>query len=164
MAKKMSLYGSKGPKSCDIGRGTKIINIFYAKTQNTFCLLQNDMGEWVEGHKMEELVNSYFQPLFIDASFVGQMDFLEQVWGKVTGFMNIELSKHCTAAQVFSTPQQMHHTKAPNSNGMPPIFFPKYWHIGGQSITEIVLRLLNSGKVPNDLNHTFITMIPRKKL
>lgn len=32
-----------------------------------------------------------------------------------------------------------------------------------QLVTEIVLTVLNASEVPNDLNHNFITMIPKKK-
>lgn len=58
---------------------------------------------------------------------------------------------------------QMHSTKAPRTNGMPPVFFQKYWHIRGPFIIEAMLQALNSYQIPNDLNLTFITLILKKK-
>lgn len=91
--------------------------------KNRFCWLQNYLGEWVEGHRIEELVTSYYQSMFKTVGSIGNMDFLEPVGGRVTNSMNIELSKDCIASEVyFFRLKQMHLTKAPSSDGMPHIF------------------------------------------
>lgn len=90
--------------------------------KNDFCLLQNDIREWVEGNRMEDLVISYFKSIFTAIGYVGQMEFLELVGGKVTDSMNNELYKEYTTAFVFSVIQQIHPTKAPSPNWMPLIF------------------------------------------
>lgn len=46
---------------------------------------------------------------------------------------------------------------------MTPTFFRKWLHIVGESITAVVLQALNCGKFSYSLNHTFITLIPKKK-
>lgn len=56
----------------------------------------------------------------------------------------------------------MHPTKAPDSNGMPPLFFQCHWHIVDPSITKALLDALNLGQIPKDLNHTYFTLIPKK--
>lgn len=47
------------------------------------------------------------------------------------------------------------------SNGLPPMFYKKFWSKVGYDISEAVLAVLNLGTIPNDLNHTFLTLIPK---
>ncbi|XP_041017950.1 uncharacterized protein LOC121260172 [Juglans microcarpa x Juglans regia] len=74
--------------------------------------------------------------------------------------MNTDLTKIYTAEEVSVALQQMHPTKAPGPDGMSPVFYQKYWHIVGNSVTSAVLQSLNSG---SELNHTLISLIPKKK-
>ena len=50
---------------------------------------------------------------------------------------------------------------APGSDGLPSLFYKQYWSKVGQEVTEAVLAVLNSGMVPSQLNHTFLTLIPK---
>ena len=53
--------------------------------------------------------------------------------------------------------------KAPGPDGKPPFFFQHFWPMIGGDVTHSVLSWLNSSTLPNPLNHTFITLIPKKK-
>lgn len=53
--------------------------------------------------------------------------------------------------------------KALNLDGMPPIFFQKFWSDIGDDVVQAVLSFLNSGKLTPGLNHTFICLIPNVK-
>lgn len=44
-----------------------------------------------------------------------------------------------------------------------PIFYQKFWELVRGDIIDNVLNFLNSGSLPNPLNHTFITLIPKTK-
>ena len=46
---------------------------------------------------------------------------------------------------------------------MPPLFYQHYWNLVGDDICQSVLNFLNSTSLPEHLNHTFITFIPKKK-
>ena len=46
---------------------------------------------------------------------------------------------------------------------MQPLFYQYYWNLIGDDISDIVLHYLNSATLPEHLNHTFITLIPKKK-
>lgn len=59
--------------------------------------------------------------------------------------------------------KQMHPTKAPGPDGTSPIFYETYWDIVGPSVTNCVLLALNSGIMPNEINKTYICLIPRTK-
>lgn len=60
--------------------------------------------------------------------------------------------------------KQMHTCKASGQDGMPPLFFQKYWTlVGCPSASNTLLQAPNLGVIPRDLNHMHITMIPKKK-
>ena len=46
---------------------------------------------------------------------------------------------------------------------MPPIFFQHYWQNISGDISRVVLSILNLGKIPVDLNHMYLTPIPKIK-
>ncbi|KAJ0045278.1 hypothetical protein Pint_05294 [Pistacia integerrima] len=77
--------------------------------------------------------------------------------------MNEALCREYTQVEVKDVLQQMHPSKAPGPDGMSPIVFQKYWHVVGRSVIANVLHALNSGSFASTLNHTFITLIPKKK-
>lgn len=57
----------------------------------------------------------------------------------------------------------MHPLKAPGPDGLPALFFQKYWHIVGREVQKLVLHVLNNNLEPDELNKTFIVLIPKGK-
>lgn len=52
---------------------------------------------------------------------------------------------------------------APGPDGLPPIFFKSCWDIVGQDVIAASLTILNLGAMLENLNHTFISLIPKTK-
>ena len=52
---------------------------------------------------------------------------------------------------------------APGPYGMPPTFFQTYWSIVGDDVSSAVLNFLNNCSFLAEINHTFITLIPKVK-
>ena len=67
------------------------------------------------------------------------------------------------APEVEIAIKQMAPTKAPSPDGMPSVFYQKYWHVVGNDVTNAVLSCLNSGRILKSINHTFITLILKIK-
>lgn len=57
----------------------------------------------------------------------------------------------------------MHSLKAPGPDGLPALFYQKYWHIVGNEVSKLVLDVLNNCRDPGDLNCNFIVLIPKGK-
>ena len=81
----------------------------------------------------------------------------------VSADMNDGLVEDFTKVEVEIALTQMAPLKAPDPNGMPPIFFQHYWDSIGDDIVKAVLFYLNSREVLPCLNHTYITLIPKVK-
>lgn len=77
--------------------------------------------------------------------------------------MNQLLTQAFTEEEVNKALHQMHPTSAPGPDGMAPIFYQSYWKTIGISVSSIVMKALNTGIFPSSLNHTFVTLIPKKK-
>jgi ribonuclease HI len=77
--------------------------------------------------------------------------------------VNDSLTSEFTAREVELALKQMAPLKAPSPDGMPPLFFQKYWKVVGPEVTQGVLSCLNFGHILNAINHTFITLIPKIK-
>ena len=75
--------------------------------------------------------------------------------------MNTELTKPFTREEVLKALQQLHPTKAPSPDDMSVIFFHKYWYNVGPSITNMVLKVLNSNLPMTEINKTNISLIPK---
>jgi hypothetical protein len=53
--------------------------------------------------------------------------------------------------------------RAPGPDGMPAIFFKKYWELIGSRVKNEVLYVLNGGAMPDGWNNTNVVLIPKVK-
>lgn len=80
---------------------------------------------------------------------------------RVSEAMNEELFKPFTASEVHCALKQMDSKIAPSPDGLPPLYYKQYWEKIEGDITDAVLSVLDSGIILDDLNHTFLTLIPK---
>ena len=75
--------------------------------------------------------------------------------------MNDDLDKPFKASEVQFALNQMESSTAPGTNGLLPLFYKQFQTKVGAKVTAVVLSVLNSGTIPNNLNHTHLTLIPK---
>ena len=80
---------------------------------------------------------------------------------RVSPEMNEELQREFRAEEVWMALKQMHPTKAPGPDGMPPLFYRHFWAMMQHDVTSAILSWLNSGILPEPINHTLITLVPK---
>jgi hypothetical protein len=73
---------------------------------------------------------------------------LECVTPRVTPAMNEFLASDFTKVEVKKALDDMGDLKAPGANGMPAIFYKKFWGTVGDNVVSEVLQLLRGGSIP----------------
>ena len=121
-------------------------------------------GVWQEDEgKIEEIVVEYYNNLFTSSSHSDFSELHQAIQPKVTLSMNQMLLKPFTGEEVRVALKQMHPLKAPNPDGMPPLFFQHFWSTCGEVVTNTVLNFLNSCISPPNFNDNNIVLIPKVK-
>lgn len=112
------------------------------KDNNTIRGLFNRGGVWCEEDgEVEDIVTGYFEELFQTSHPSEELidEVLTSVGARVSSEMNSQLAMPFTTEEVISALAQMALLKSPGPDGLPALFFHKYWHVVGSSITTCVL-------------------------
>ncbi|XP_012487829.1 uncharacterized protein LOC105801029 [Gossypium raimondii] len=94
---------------------------------------------------MLDVATIYFDDLF---SSQGQDDshrILEGVASCIIDYMNVALLAQFTMADILSTLKSMAPMKASRLDGLPALFYQKFWHIVGPFVSDYCLGVLNEG-------------------
>ena len=149
--------------------GDKNTRYFHCKAtqrnkHNLILGLQDEAGVWVEEEEvLGKVVEDYFQDMFTSSNSSQFDEILVGLQPVITVEMSAFLSRDYQAEEVLLAFKQMAPLTAPGPDGMSPIFYKTYWHIVGDDVISIVLNALNSSKVHESLNSTFIALIPKVK-
>ena len=147
-------------------QNTKFFHSFANQRQrkNSIPGLRNDANVWCTAeNQIEEVAVAYYQEIFATSQPTRIEETLSAVEKVVSEETNHQLLQPYTMEEVRAALFQMHPSKAPGSDGMSSFFFQKYWHIVGNSISNAVLSVLNSGKILRKINLTYLSLIPKKK-
>uniref|UniRef100_A0A453K4Y3 Reverse transcriptase domain-containing protein n=3 Tax=Aegilops tauschii subsp. strangulata TaxID=200361 RepID=A0A453K4Y3_AEGTS len=131
---------------------------------NTIRSLKRDGGGVVE--REEEIgpfISNYYKSLFMSSAGPLNDELLQHVPKTVTHEMNEQLMKPLSGDEITHALNSIGDFKAPGPDGMPAIFYKKFWEKMGAKIQEEVLSVLNGGDMPAGWNETIIVLIPKVK-
>jgi hypothetical protein len=77
--------------------------------------------------------------------------------------MNEMLSSEFTREEVKAALDSMGDLKAPGADGMPAVFYKKFWALVGDQVVSEVLQVLRGGSIPAGWNETIVVLIPKVK-
>jgi hypothetical protein len=77
--------------------------------------------------------------------------------------MNDLLTADFTEEEINIALNSIGDLKAPGPDGMPAIFFKKFWALVGDRVKQEVLHFLNGGPMPDGSNDTNVVLIPKTK-
>ncbi len=75
---------------------------------------------------------------------------------------NVELLRVPTPQEIKEVIWDMHPLKSPGPNGLPSLFFKCYWPTVESQVMLAVHNFFTEGWLLPQLNHSFITLIPKK--
>jgi hypothetical protein len=111
--------------------------------------------------KISEMSKSFVGTLYESEGTHDMARVLDTVPRKVTRQMNKDLMAAYTEEEVKIALFQMYPTKAPGPDGYPAHFFQQHWDLCGKEVTDSVLRILRGIDNPEEINNTFIVLIPK---
>ena len=132
------------------------------KRKNFIEGLKDDEGVWHEDEDTyARMLNEFYSRLFTSSQPHDLDRILDGVDEVVTDEMRTDLARAYTSEEVDAAIKEMAPLKAPDPDGMPPLFFQTYWTDIGMDVHQAVLSYLNSSSILKSINHTFITLIPK---
>lgn len=114
---------------------------------------------------MANIVVDYFAKLFATTSPNEQTmeEVLSAIEPRVTADENSLLANPFTSKEVIDALSSMSPLKSPGPDGLPVLFFQKFWHSIGPNVVSSVLDFLNHKKLPENINYTFVVLLPKIK-
>lgn len=89
-------------------------------------------GAWCDNQEgIEKIILDYFSEIYSTGQPYIEETTMDAVTQKISPAMNNKLLGEFRAEEVRVALKQMHPTKAPGPDGMPPIFYQKYWDVVG---------------------------------
>ncbi|KAL9679281.1 hypothetical protein QQ045_017139 [Rhodiola kirilowii] len=152
--------------------GDRNTSYFHAKASqrkkiNTIKRLQIREGEWISDEGMiRDLIREYFTNIFSSSTGNSDVNYENQfrdIKRRITSEMANKLCDPVTALEVQAAIFQMSPTKAPGPDGFHALFYQKYWHTIKDSVTTIILKVFNEGRMEEGMNDTIIVLVPKIK-
>lgn len=126
-------------------------------------MIKDAADQWCDDEgQIENIFGEYFKLIFHSEPTNHVEDVLAAIQPKISEDMNEQLSKSYTPEEVFFALNQMHPLKAPGPDGLPALFYSKFWATVKDDTLNITLNILNNGMSPAAINNTNITLIPKK--
>jgi len=99
---------------------------------NRIGILQKEDGGWVEDEvEKEEFITNYFLQLFRSSAQGDEQQILQAVQPCVTEEMNGKLIDDFSAEEIKVALDGIGDLKAPGPDGMPAVFYKKFWDLVG---------------------------------
>jgi hypothetical protein len=131
------------------------------KKHNTIKKLRREDGVVVEGEEgLQALVTNYFSGLFTPMAGTNPEQVLSNIQPRVSDLMNEHLMAEYSGEEVRKALDSIGDLKAPGADGMPAIFYKKFWETVGDMVVHEVLNVLQGGSIPEGWNETIVVLIP----
>lgn len=152
-----------------LGNGDNNTKYYHSKATHRFRKksiigLYDASNRWIDQpDDIAMVLEDFYNQLFSTSQSSSMASVMEHVPSMISHDMNEQLTSEFLESKVVTALKQMAPMIAPGPNGMPPLFYQHFWPLIEGDVTQSVLSWLNSGTLPQLVNHTFITLIPKKK-
>lgn len=84
------------------------------------------------------------------------VDFINK---RLSDDMVAHLARPYIRVEVEAALAEMHPCKSPGPDGMPALFYKKFWDLIGDDVCDVVLNFLNNGFLPKEINFTHVAKV-----
>jgi hypothetical protein len=138
------------------------ISAVVRRRKNSIDTIRGEEGVWlVKLLDIREFVVSNFQKLFSEEDVYFPQDLENLVCPAISVSENERLCQIPTPAEIKEVVFSMQSLKSPGPNGLPPLFYKKYWQIVGSSVIKAIQNFFLIGKLLKEINNSFIVLIPK---
>jgi hypothetical protein len=148
-------------------KGDRNTSYFHAacrerRKKNRIEKLKREDGVWLEREEEKRTyIANYFSLLFRSNGGQTSQQLLNAVEAKVSPGMNENLVKEFTVEEVKQVLDSIGDLKAPGPDGMPSVFYKKFWGVIGEQIIQEIMEVLRGAAMPEEWNETTIVLIPK---
>ncbi len=105
------------------------------RRRNLIAEIQLDNGHWIHDRKdIEDYFANHFKEVFLSSSPTFPQDLEGLMQPCISTAENLSLSRIPDAKEIKDVVWEMNAMKAPGPDGLPGIFFKKYWQIVGLQV------------------------------
>ena len=147
--------------------GDRNSKFFHASTlirrrRNNISEIKLENGEKIYGREnIEKYFGDHFKELFSTSNPSFPVDLEKPIEPSISAAENAKLLKIPSEGEIQRTIFEMNPLKAPGLDGMPGLFFKKFWHIVRNQLILTVQNFFRDGWLLKEMNETFITLIPK---
>ncbi|KAK1661182.1 hypothetical protein QYE76_049341 [Lolium multiflorum] len=132
------------------------------KRMNSISSLQREDGTWCDdAEEVKDAVQGFYKYLYTSEGAPDMQGLIDLVHEKVVQEDKVNLEADFTEEEVKRALFQMHPSKAPGVDGFTAGFYQRHWSLVGPKLCGAVLGFLNGGEMPEEINDTAITLIPK---
>jgi hypothetical protein len=140
------------------------ISAVVKRRHNSIDAIRGDDGIWIVNlSKIREFVVGNFKHLFTEEVTSCPVDLENLIHPCISESENAHLCLMPTHTEIKEAVFNMQSLKSPGPDGLPPLFYKKYWHIVGNAVIKAVQNFFTSGKLLKEMNSSFIVLIPKIK-
>ncbi len=124
------------------------ISSIIRRKRNSIDAIKDDSGEWLICKKdiREHVVDKFFN-LFTEEPVDFPSDLNQLILPAITDEGNLDLCSIPSHQDIKNMIFVMGSQKAPGPDGLPTLFYKKYWNVVGNSVIEAIQNCFSSGKL-----------------
>jgi hypothetical protein len=131
---------------------------------NTIRKIKDDDGrEWTKEKEIGRAFIHFYETLFKSGTTARVEDCLQRMETRIIEAMNEQLLWKFEIAKVNVALSQMQSLKSPGPNGFTASFYQRAWMTIREDVCKAMLAFLNDEIFYDEINHMYITLIPKVK-
>lgn len=132
------------------------------RIQNRILMLLDDtdqehFSEGAKGHIAVE----FFRDLFTISNPHDLETLFEGFKSRVTEAMNVHLTAPVSSEEIKAAAFSVKGSSAPGEDGLTGIFYQKFWHVVGPSLSSEIRHFFDTAILPDGWNHTQLSLLPK---